>query len=85
LAVTWYSSRKRSGPPSDAAAARLPPRAATRYNHGTSVMLLPPAAEPAVMTCPPDPAPLLAVLVTAGEAALQGTTAPSLLPVAGGR
>jgi hypothetical protein len=37
----------------------LAPRAATGYNRGMSVMLLPLAAEPAATTRPPDPAPQL--------------------------
>src|SRR5205814_1241960 len=42
----------------------LAPRAATRYNRGMSVMMLPRLAEPVAMTPAPDPAPLLEELAT---------------------
>src|SRR3954453_2721869 len=42
----------------------LVPGAATRYNRGMSVTMLPLAAEPAVMTPAPDHAPLLEQLAT---------------------
>jgi hypothetical protein len=54
-AFTPASRRHRGG---------LAPHAATRYNRGMSMMLLPRAPELPATTRPPDPAPLLEELAT---------------------